>query len=79
MDKIGIVKKIDNLGRLVIPKEMRKLFGLDDKAELIVTKEGVLVRAPQKRKKIEKYIKQKRATLCNSLLSYSVKVGFLRP
>ena len=50
MDKIGIVKKIDNLGRLVIPKEMRKLFGLNDKAELIITKEGVLVRAPQKKK-----------------------------
>ena len=49
MDKIGIVKKIDNLGRLVIPKEMRKLFGLNDKAELIITNEGVLVRAPQKK------------------------------
>ena len=35
---------------LWLPKEMRKLFGLDDKAELIITKEGVLVRAPQKKK-----------------------------
>ena len=59
MDKIGIVKKIDNLGRLVIPKEMRKLFGLDDKAELIITKEGVLVRAPQKKKENWKIYKTK--------------------
>ena len=50
MNKIGITKKIDSLGRLVIPKEMRILFGLTKEAELIITSEGVLIRAPKKRK-----------------------------
>ena len=46
-DKIGVQKEIDNMGRIVIPKEMRELLGLEKKVELIVTKEGVLLRNPQ--------------------------------
>ena len=49
MDKIGINKKIDNLGRLVIPKEIRILFALEKEAELIITSEGLLIRAPRKK------------------------------
>ena len=47
MKKIGIVKEIDNLGRIVIPKEMRELFGFEKKVEVIVTQEGVLLRSPK--------------------------------
>ena len=50
MNKIGITKKIDSLGRLVIPKEMRILFDLTKEAELIITSEGILIRAPKKEK-----------------------------
>lgn len=46
-EQIGIKKEIDSLGRLVIPKEMRDAFGLDREVELVMTKEGVLVRNPQ--------------------------------
>ena len=46
-EKIGINKELDNLGRLVIPKEMRTLFCFEKEVELIVTKEGVLVRNPE--------------------------------
>jgi bifunctional DNA-binding transcriptional regulator/antitoxin component of YhaV-PrlF toxin-antitoxin module len=52
-NKIGVLKDIDNLGRLVIPKEMRDTFKLDKSVELVVTEEGVLVRNP-KYKLIEK-------------------------
>ena len=52
-NKIGVIKDIDNLGRLVIPKEMRDTFKLDKSVELVVTEEGVLVRNP-KYKLIEK-------------------------
>ncbi len=45
--QVGIIKEIDNLGRLVIPKEMRALFGLEKYVEVIVTKDGVLVRNPK--------------------------------
>ena len=46
-NEIGINKEIDNLGRLVIPKEMRKLFNFDDEVELVVTDKGILVRNPK--------------------------------
>ena len=46
-EKIGVVKEIDNLGRLVIPKEMRETFKLDKSVELVVTRDGVLIRNPK--------------------------------
>ena len=54
MDIIGIRKKIDSLGRLVIPKEMRDLFELNSEAELIITKSGILIRSPQTEKNKQK-------------------------
>ena len=45
--KIGVLKEVDNLGRLVIPKEMRETFKLDKTVEIIVTQEGILVRNPK--------------------------------
>lgn len=51
MDKIGITKKIDSLGRMVIPKDIRKLFELNTEAELIITKDGILIRKPLKEDK----------------------------
>ena len=46
-EKIGIIKEIDNLGRIVIPKEMRERLFLDKKVEIILTKDGALIRNPQ--------------------------------
>lgn len=34
---MGVKKDIDNLGRLVIPKEMRSLFNLYNEVELVIT------------------------------------------
>ena len=39
-----LIKEIDNLGRLCIPKEMRKMFDLKDKVEVVATTEGVLIK-----------------------------------
>lgn len=47
MDKIGIIKKIDGLGRVTIPKSMRDMYELFGKVEVIPLKEGVLVRNPE--------------------------------
>lgn len=47
MKLAGIVKEIDSLGRIVIPKEIRNLFELDSAVEIIVTDEGVLLRNPK--------------------------------
>jgi len=44
MNKIGIKKKLDNLGRLCIPKFMRELFELTGEVELVVTEDGILLK-----------------------------------
>ena len=44
---IGIIKNIDSLGRIVIPKEFRKRLLLTDNVELILTDEGIFIRNPE--------------------------------
>lgn len=41
---IGITKEIDRIGRIVIPKEIRERLGFIDRVEMIITKEGLLIR-----------------------------------
>ena len=43
---VGVVKEIDGLGRLVVPKEMRSMFHIDKAVELVLTEEGILLRSP---------------------------------
>ena len=45
MEIIGIIKEIDNLGRLVIPKSLRVRYGISGKVEIITSKEGILLRS----------------------------------
>lgn len=45
MEKTGIIKEIDSLGRLHIPKEIRKRLGLNKSVELILTDSGLLVKS----------------------------------
>lgn len=47
MEKIGIRKEIDKLGRICIPKEIRKLYNLENEVELQITKEGILLKNPE--------------------------------
>ena len=42
--EIGVIKEIDRLGRIVVPKEIRQRLGLEDKVELVLTAEGLLIR-----------------------------------
>lgn len=48
MTQIGIVRKIDSLGRVTLPKELRRVFKLDknDEIEILATNEGILLRVP---------------------------------
>ncbi len=48
MTNIGIIRKVDSLGRVTLPKEMRRLFqlGKDDWVEMLATDEGILLRIP---------------------------------
>ena len=47
MNLIGIKKEIDKLGRICIPKEMRRLFNLENEVELQITNEGILIKNPE--------------------------------
>ena len=44
---IGIIKEFDKLGRLVVPKELRDRYALNNEVEIVATKEGVLLRSPE--------------------------------
>lgn len=44
---IGIIKEIDSLGRIVIPKEMRERFSLDGEVEVVMTEDGILIKNPE--------------------------------
>ena len=47
MDKIGFLKFFDNLGRIVIPKELRDRYMLEKTVEVVTLEEGVLIRNPK--------------------------------
>lgn len=47
MLEVGVIKEFDKLGRIVVPKEIRERFGLNDREEIIVTESGVLLRNPE--------------------------------
>ena len=46
MEKYGIIRRIDDLGRIVIPREIRRDMGISegDPLEMVMTDEGLLVR-----------------------------------
>lgn len=46
MEKSGIIRRIDDLGRIVIPKEIRRQYGIveGDRMEILSTTEGIIVR-----------------------------------
>ena len=45
--KIGIIREVDSLGRVIIPKEIRKTYKLEREVEIISTGDGVLLRNPK--------------------------------
>ena len=52
---VGVLKEIDKLGRLVIPKEFRERFAITDRVEIIATEQGIMLRNPEyKLTKIER-------------------------
>ena len=49
MDQIGVIKEIDRLGRIVIPKDLRDRYQFENKVEVVATKEGILIKNPEYR------------------------------
>lgn len=44
---VGIIKEIDKLGRIVIPKEYRDRYGLFENVEMVATENGITLRNPK--------------------------------
>ena len=44
---VGIIKEVDKLGRIVIPKEFRERYGLFESVEVVATEAGILLRNPE--------------------------------
>lgn len=46
MKSTGIIRNVDGLGRIVLPKELRKAFGIgtDTPLEIFTDKEGIVLR-----------------------------------
>ena len=49
MTIIGITRHIDDLGRITLPSEIRKMYQLEknDAVEIVGTAEGILLRIPE--------------------------------
>ena len=49
MTIIGITRHIDDLGRITLPSEIRKIYQLEksDAVEIVGTAEGILLRIPE--------------------------------
>ncbi|MBQ9779108.1 MAG: hypothetical protein IJW22_09330 [Clostridia bacterium] len=47
MEHPGVIKEFDTLGRIVIPKELRKRFALEEQVEIVATVDGILLRSPK--------------------------------
>ena len=48
-ENIGVIKEIDRLGRIVIPKDLRDRYLFENKVEVVATKEGILIKNPEYR------------------------------
>ena len=47
MESIGVIRGMDSLGRVVIPRELRDLYKLEGQVEVVATAEGILIRNPK--------------------------------
>lgn len=64
----GIVRKVDDLGRVVLPKELRGVFNINtgDAVEIFVTGEEIILR---------KYQPAGGCSLCGSIADRYVELG----
>ena len=62
MKNIGILKAIDGMGRIGIPKELRRQYNFNKEIEIVLLAEGILIRNPN-------YVLVEKSSLCNEALA----------
>ena len=73
----GVVRRIDELGRIVIPKEIRKNLGIreGDNLEILIENEKLTL---QKFSKITNYQKDIENIIYNIAGSFNIKINFTK-
>ena len=73
----GVMKKIDKLGRIVIPIDLRKKYGFTEgtKIEILAMDEGIMVRSDEPFCKIchEKISEESAFPLCKNCMAEVIK------
>lgn len=67
--EFSVLKKMDNLGRIVIPAVFREKYGIEynESVELVPTEQGILIKAAKKEehlKKLRRKTDRSGASLC---------------
>lgn len=64
----GIVRRVDDLGRVVLPKELRRVFNINtgDAVEIFVTGDEIVLR---------KYVPSTGCTFCGTVREYYAEMG----
>ena len=54
--KFAIIRHMDKLGRICIPKDFRKSFNLTEETEIVIeeTKEGIILKVKEEKKDAER-------------------------
>jgi len=71
--KVKLLTKIGQKGQVVIPKPIRKIYGIKENSQvvMVLTKEGVLLKAPKSCEKIIMELKKRSEALRKK---YKIKV-----
>ena len=54
--KVAIIRHMDKLGRICIPKDFRKSFNITEETEIVIeeTKEGIILKVKEEKKDAER-------------------------
>lgn len=68
MKATGIVRRIDDLGRIVLPKELRRVYGVEpgDAMEIFTSGEEIVLR---------KYVPSTGCTFCGTVADHYAEMG----
>lgn len=73
----GIIRRVDDLGRITIPKEIRRRYGIQENTplELFPTRDGILFKVYRMGDGIRSIIKTAKETVKETIDDYADEIG----